>query len=335
MKKAFCILLILIFLCGCATTNSENSTSSENFTSSESSSSSENIEESEAIDMSFDSYYGEGSDDFIEFINNPWDNQLYSDLHIIFRFEENNGQLLLTGISSEDGYHNQGPFLALDDPDNYKWQEIRSSEYFQQAIAFLCDEDAIKECFRENGVESIQKIVILNLDVMGYEVGYVIAAITETQAYFMTVPISNEKYGDYIFQKVYTKDEFSEIFGPRPAKVFINDTETAFSTTPLLGYAFLEMELFELLDVLDVQYTYDKDHRTISSGDVTVQIDEYNGSYYVEIFKDDEIVIDTGEVRYINEKCIADMIVCERLCRVLGYNTEIHYDDYSVRIVKR
>ncbi|HPR76950.1 MAG TPA: hypothetical protein PLT14_12440, partial [Oscillospiraceae bacterium] len=95
MKKIFCILLILIFLCGCATTNPASSTpiSSEN----------------ETIDMSFDSFGGECSDDIIEFINSPRDNQLYEDLHIVFRFEKKNGQLLLTGISSEDGSHKQGP----------------------------------------------------------------------------------------------------------------------------------------------------------------------------------------------------------------------------------
>ncbi|HOP12314.1 MAG TPA: hypothetical protein PK629_12580 [Oscillospiraceae bacterium] len=320
MKKIFCILLILIFLCGCATTNPASSTpiSSEN----------------ETIDMSFDSFGGECSDDIIEFINSPRDNQLYEDLHIVFRFEKKNGQLLLTGISSEDGSHKQGPFLALNDPDNWRWGKFKSSEYFQKAIAFLCDEDAIKQCFHENGVENIQKIVII--DGPCVEAGYVITAITETQAYFMTVPISNEKYGDYIFQKVYTQDEFLKIYSPRPAKVFINEKEVTFSTTPILGDVFLEMDLFEFLDGLGIQYTYNKDHKTISFNNIILQMDEYkDGLYDVEMFKDDSEHRDViGEVKYVKGKCIGDLLLYDELCRALGYSMELHYDDYSIRIVK-
>jgi len=254
-------------------------------------------------------------------------------MHIIFRFEEQNGQLLITGISS--GFEKQGPFLALDDPDNI-WQKFNSSEYCQRAIIFLCDEDTIKECFRENGVENIQEIIILNLDGMGNEVGYAITAITEMQVYFMTVPLSNEKYGDYIFQKVYTQDEFLKIFGPRPAKVFINEQEITFLTTPLLGYAYLEMDLFEFLDALSVQYTYDKDNNIISSNEVTLQIKEYSGgAYSVEIFKDDSEYADgEGGASYVNGKYIGDMLFCIELCRVLGYEMDFRYDDYSVRIAK-
>jgi len=283
--------------------------------------------------MSLDSVGGESSDDVIDFINNPRDNPLYEDMHIIFRFEEQNGQLLITGISS--GFEKQGPFLALDDPDNI-WQKFNSSEYCQRAIIFLCDEDTIKECFRENGVENIQEIIILNLDGMGNEVGYAITAITEMQVYFMTVPLSNEKYGDYIFQKVYTQDEFLKIFGPRPAKVFINEQEITFLTTPLLGYAYLEMDLFEFLDALSVQYTYDKDNNIISSNEVTLQIKEYSGgAYSVEIFKDDSEYADgEGGASYVNGKYIGDMLFCIELCRVLGYEMDFRYDDYSVRIAK-
>ena len=353
MKKAFCILLILIFLCGCAATNSvsssENSTSSTSSSSSAdstnassksslssenaSSASSENTEESEAIDMSLDSVGGESSDDVIDFINNPRDNPLYEDMHIIFRFEEQNGQLLITGISS--GFEKQGPFLALDDPDNI-WQKFNSSEYCQRAIIFLCDEDTIKECFRENGVENIQEIIILNLDGMGNEVGYAITAITEMQVYFMTVPLSNEKYGDYIFQKVYTQDEFLKIYSPRPAKVFINEKEVTFSTTPILGDVFLEMDLFEFLDGLGIQYTYNKDHKTISFNNIILQMDEYkDGLYDVEMFKDDSEHRDViGEVKYVKGKCIGDLLLYDELCRALGYSMELHYDDYSIRIVK-
>jgi hypothetical protein len=284
--------------------------------------------------MSLDSYYGEGSDDVIDFINNPRDNQLYEDLHIICRFEKHNGQLLLTGISWEDEYHKQGPFLALNNPDNYSWKKFSSTEYFQRAIAFLCDEDAIKQCFQKNGVENIQKIVILDIDYMCHGVGYVITAITETKAYFMTVPLSNEKYGDYIFQKVYTQDEFLKIYSPRPAKVFINEKEITFSTTPILGDGFLEMDLFELLDALGVQYTYDKDHKTISANNVTLRMDGNDGSYGAYIYKDGKLVIDMGSVSYVKGKYIGDIIVCERLCDALGYKMEERYDDYSVRIVK-
>lgn len=320
MKKIFCILLTLIFFCGCATTNSANSINSANTNS--------NNSANETIDMSLDSFGGEGSGDVIEFINDPRDYQLYPDMHIIFRFEKQNGQLLLTGISS--GFDKQGPFLALNDSDNI-WKKFNSSEYCQRAIAFLCDEDAIKQCFRENGVENIQNIIILNLDGMGNEVGYAITAITETQAYFMTVPLSNEKYGDYIFQKVYTQDEFLKIYSPRSAKVYINEKEVTLSTAPILGDNFLEMDLFELLDALDVQYTYDKDHKTISCYDVTLQI---NGSYSVDIFKNGELVSENGNVRYVKGKYIGDMLLCVELGSTLGYDMEFHYDDYSVWIVK-
>jgi len=315
--------------------NSTSSSSSADSTnaSSESSSSSESTEESGLIYMSLDSFGGESSNDVIEFVNNPWDNRLYPGMHIIFRFEEQNGQLLITGISSEDGSGEQGPFLALDDPDNI-WQKFNSSEYCQRAIIFLCDEDTIKECFRENGVENIQEIIILNLDGMGNEVGYAITAITEMQVYFMTVPLSNEEYGDYIFQKVYTQDEFLKIYSPRAAKVFINNTETAFSTTPILGDNYLEMELFEFLDALGAQYTYDEDNSIIAFNDITMQVNEYNGSYYVDIFKDVELVSELGSVRFVEGKCIGDILLYMGLCHALGYEIDFHYDDYSVRIVK-
>ena len=186
MKRTLCIFLMIIFLCGCATTNSEN----------------------QLINMSFDSFFGESGDDVIDFINNPRDNRLYPSIYTIFRFEKQKGQLLLTGISYDYGSEKQEQFLALNDPDNWRWKEFKSTEYFQRAIVFLCDEDAIKQCFRENGVENIQKIIILNIDSMVHGVGYVITAITETQAYFMTVPLSTDKYGDYIFQKAIHKMSF-------------------------------------------------------------------------------------------------------------------------------
>jgi len=284
--------------------------------------------------MSLDSFGGESCDDVIEFINNPRDNHLYPDMHIICRFEEQNGQLLVTGISREDGSRQQGPFLALNDPDN-RWDEFSSNEYFQRAITFLCDEDAVKQCFRENGIENIQKIVIVSLDCMDNAVGYAITAITETQAYFMTVPLSNEKYGDYIFQKVYTQDEFLKIFGPRPAKVFINEKEITFSTAPLLSYAFLEMDLFEFLDGLDVQYTFDKEHKTIISDDVTLQMDEFEyGWSSVTITKGDDFDECAGYVSYEEGKYIGDMLLYIELGRFIGYKMDLRYDDYSVRIVK-
>jgi len=284
--------------------------------------------------MSFDSFGGESSYDVADFINNPWDNQLYEDIHVVFRFEKQNGQLILTGISSEDGSHKQGQFLTLNDPDNWGWKKFRTSEYFQRAIIFLCDEEGIKECFRENGIENIQKMVIL--DGPNVETGYIITAITETQAYFMTVPISNEKYGDYIFQKVYTQDEFLKIFNPRSAKVFINEQEITFLTTPLFGYTFLEIDLFEFLDALDIQYTYDEENNIISSNEVILQIKEYSdGSYCVDIFKNGSEHVDgKGGARYENGKYIGNLLFYDELCRVLGYDMELHYDDYSVRIVK-
>ena len=125
-----------------------------------------------------------------------------------------------------------------------------------------------------------------------------------------------------------------KIYSPRPAKVFINEKETMFSATPLLGDGFFDLDLFELLNALGVQYTFDKDYKTISSNDVTLQMEGNDGSYAACIYKDGKLVIDLGSVRYVKGKYIGDMLFCIELCRVLGYKIEFHYDDYSVRIVK-
>ena len=127
-----------------------------------------------------------------------------------------------------------------------------------------------------------------------------------------------------------------KIFGPRPAKVFINEKEIAFSTTPLLGYAFLEMELFEFLNALDVEYIFDKEYKIIRFNGLSMQMEEgKDGLFEMQILKDGKLVDYVGNVKKSEGKYIGNLWLYSGLDTYLGYKIEFHFEDYSVRFVKR
>ena len=315
MKKILSLVLALLMLCGCAGAPEKTvqETAKPTFIQLET--------------VSFDESYSAA-----DFIAYPMNIDLWECSPVTFRFFENNGQLELTGIPE---IMNERLYIDVDDPgclDGSKTGKFNSSEYCKQAITFLCDQEAIRQCFEANGVSDIQRLLIINNDSMSGEVGYVIAAVTKKQVYFMAVPLARAEYGDYIFQKIYTSDEFLAIYGPRPAKVFVDGTEVLFSSAPMLGDVFLEMDLLTLLDALDCEYTYDKKNEIITVDGLTLEKEQFGEILYLNIYRGEQCILGIGQTGYVQGRYTGGLLFYMEFFDALGYKMDLRYDDFSVRI---
>ena len=291
----------------------------------------------ETVDMYFDSYGTESAEGIIDFIRNPKNNQLYKNVHVIFRFVKNNDILRLESISRENDRGQQGEFKTLENETC-----LNSGEYCSKAIKFLCNDKEIKEQFYKNEIDNIKNIVIIDLSTMEEEVGYVIAAVTDREAYYMTVPLERERYGDYIFQKVYTSDEFLKIYSPRSAKVFVDEKRIELINEPVVGDLVFEMDIFTFLHALGFEYTYEESSKKICFGEYTIQFmeqknfqadDEYNIVFTSP--KDNDSINFLSSTRYKNGTYIGDYYFYNTICFRIGYDMDIHYDDYSVHFNHR
>lgn len=303
------------------------------------------------------SYGTESMYDMFDFMKNPWENNLYMSLPDVFVFEQGNGKLQLKYLGPADWDGTITAELAREfmdvDSNVSLLSGYSSSEYCSKAIAFLCDEESIRKCFEENGICNIQDVVIIN-----HRQGYIIAAVTESSAYYMTVPTISEKYGDFIFQQIYTKEEFKKIYGPRPAKVYVNGREVSFSTPVTLvgmpcgiGEKYtLEMDVLELAGMLGVCGAYDDATKTMTIGDIVMQMEETEripteeDDEYDEYIEDstgfDVFVMDNERYRYgtalqyRNGRYLGSWSINKFLCKSLGYEIEVNLEDYSIHIFK-
>ena len=304
----------------------------------------EPAEEQKYIVKTLNAFHVEGIYDMFRFIKNPKENNLYYCLQDTFRFVEQGGRLIL-----KDMRHGDNPMFYDIDGDYVFAEGFSSSEYCSKAVAFLCDENAIRQRFHESGIDGIQDIVVIEF--IDAKVGYIIAAVTEKTAYYMTVPLAAEVYGDYIYQKVYTSGEFKRIYGPRPAKVFINGKEVKFSSKTLLGEMYLEMDILDFFKALGFQCKYNEKTKEITAGNYKVHFEYSENGWMMpeeyEEFIESAPVYDafltTPEftnaswnwAKYRDGRFLGSYRFFKNLCRELGCEIEYHYEDCSVRINKK
>lgn len=264
----------------------------------------------------------------------------------LFKFEKENGKVKLIGWTEEE----LSPTERFNDLDEsgFFGNEYNAGEYSTKAFSFLCDENAIRKCFEEYGIETIKNIFTI------YDHrGYIIAAITENEAYYMTVPTASEKYGDFVFQKIYTHDAFEKVYGPCLAKVFVDGKEIEYfsaSVHPMRGYKMekyhLELELVRLAEVLGVKCEYDEKNDIIKFGDCIIKKDNlwherfgkagvlepgkaYNAGIEAPDFSTDYDGI--GCIIESSGKKIASFSLVKWLAERYGYRVEINFEDNSVR----
>ena len=294
----------------------------------------------------FGYYHNEGSIyNTFAFLKNPFteiEDVLYgSGEHVLFKEED--GKLVLSALP---GYNEKSHIDLFSSPAVLSG--FNSGEHCSEAVAFLCNEEAIKECFSENGVKDIRKIEILGF--MDEKVGYIAVALTENEAYYMTVPLAEAEYGDYIYQKVYTSEEFKKIYSPREADVYIDGKKMDFSVATMLGEKYLEMDILSFLEALGYECTYDEEKQEITAGEEKIKL-EYNEertksrNEYKEFLENapvyDVTVFGWGdpspqELAVLkNGRFLANQRVIEGFCYVSGYEIEYQYDDMSVHIFKK
>ncbi len=264
----------------------------------------------------------------------------------LFKFVKENGKLKLIGFADAEWDENAPPpkeFDGLDESDFYG-NEYNSGEYCSEAVAFLCDEDAIRRCFEKNGINNIKDMFVI------YDRrGYIIAAVTDSTCYYMTVPIVSEKYGDFVFQKIYTKNEFKKVYGPCQAKVFVDDKEVEFSLAYLqagrgngMENYFLELDVIRLGKVLGVWCEYDEKANILKFGDFIFgknDLQEANTDYEGEIFyqavmiNSDSTPDKRENIGYITErdgKPLGSLNLIEWLAKHYGYRMDVSFENNSV-----
>ena len=303
----------------------------------------EPAEERKYIVKTLNAFHVEGMFDMFDFMKNPMENNLYYCLRDTFRFVERGSQLILKDIS-----HGDDPVFYDIDGEDISARGFNSSEYCSRAVAFLCDENAIRQRFHENGIDGIRDIV--SIEFADEKVGYIIAAVTEKDVYYMTVPLAAEVYGDYIYQKVYTSGEFKKVYGPHSAKVYINEEEVKFSSKTLLGEMYLEMDILDFLKVLGFHCKYDEKTKEIIAGEYAIRFeyDEEGEKFceqykeFIEIAPQYDILFTTPSYEdrqlswavYRNGRYLGSRSFMTTLCSNLGYEMAFHYDDYSIHINK-
>ena len=348
MKKLGILILLLLLFCGCTskqTGDSSGAASVPENSQEESSPADTPVEDEDYIVKTLGYYYIEGIYEMFDFLKNPWepvDNSLYYNCGYDFRFVEQDGRLVLKDMAD----HGDTTFYDIDGDDLFT-EGFNSGEYCSRAVAFLCDENAIRQCFREQGVnDPIQDIVIIQF--MDEKVGYIVAAVTEKDAYYMTVPIAAEVYGDFIFQKVYTSEEFKQIYRPHPAKVFINGKEMQSSSVTLLGEMYLELDILDFFEALGFQCKYNQEKKEIIAGDYTIRFEisedwgdtDTDYEEFIASAPQYTVFLTTPEAQnremnhavYRNGRYLGKHIFFRNLCSRLGYEIEYHYDDWSVHI---
>ena len=338
MKRIISVILILLLVCGCAKLQKTETSETEQ---GQQSAGGEKKEYSYVL-KSFDYYHNNGSVfNTFEFLQNPTeakDKCLFAGEKLEFRFRDEDGKLILKtmGNSGKNQYYDMYGFFA------YR-RGFYPNEQCSDAIAFLCDEEAIKECFSENGVNDIREIKILKL--FDKKTGYIAVALTENEAYYMTVPVAEAKYGDYIHQKVYTSKEFKKIYSPKEADVYIDGKKMDFPVTTLLGDKYIELDAIGFLEALGYECKYDPEKQEITAGEYIIKL-EYNKEAtelrkkydeFVESAPEYTVTIQTAEAE--NKGCSAIIRngrvlighdCMEALCELLRYEYKYNYDDYSI-----
>ncbi len=294
----------------------------------------------------FGYYHNEGGIyNTFAFLQNPFteiENVLNgSGEHVLF--EKRGGKLVLSALP---GYNEKSHIDLFSSPAVLSG--FNSGKHCSEAVAFLCDEEAIKECFSENGVRDIRKIEILGF--MDTKVGYIAVALTENEAYYMTIPLAEAEYGDYIYQKVYTSEEFKKIYSPREADVYIDGEKMDFPVATMLGEKYLEMDILSFLEALGYECTYDEEKQEITAGEYKIKF-EYNEegtksrNKYKEFLESapeyDVTVSGWGDPNpqewavLKNGRFLASQRVIEGFCYVSGYEIEYRFSDMSVHIFKK
>jgi len=337
-RMALCIVLLLL-ACGCTAPQTD-------VTAEVTQGASLDDEKGYTV-KSFDYYRtGDSVFDTFEFLQNKADGKdrfLSVGEKFDFRFEGKDGELKLKYISASDKtqYYNLFGYFAYE-------HGFYPNEQCSDALAFLCDEEAIKECFSKNGVKDIREIVIWRL--ADYKTGYVASALTENDAYYMTVPIANAEHGNYIYQKVYTSEEFKKIYSPREADVYIDGKKMESPSVTLLGEKYLEMDLLSFLEALGYECEYDAKKLEISAGEYKIAL-KYNKkatelrkkySEFIEPAPEYTVTIRTPEEKkkgysamLRNGRVLVGYECLEALCELLRYDCTYNYDDYSVHLDDR
>ena len=261
--------------------------------------------------------------------------------HVLFK--EVDGKLVLSALPG----HNEKSHVDLFSSPAVL-SGLNASKHCSEAVAFLCDEEAIKKCFFENGVGDIRKIEVLSF--MDEKVGYIAVALTENEAYYMTIPLAEAEYGDYIYQKVYTSEEFKKIYSPRAADVYIDGEKMDFPVATMLGEKYLEMDMLSFLEALGYECTYDEEKQEITAGEYKIKLeyDEESTSYrnkykeFLESAPEYDVTVSGWSnpspkewAVLKNGRFLASQRVIEGFCNVSGYEITYQYDDMSVHIFKK
>ena len=166
----------------------------------------------------------------------------------------------------------------------------------------------------------------------------------------MPVPIAEAEYGDYIYQKVYTSEEFKRIYAPRAADVYIDGEKMDFSSTTLLGEKYLEMDIVSFLEALGYECKYNAEKQEITADEYKIKLDyneegTRNRNAYAEFLESapeyDVTVSGWGDPSpqewavLKNGRFLASQRVIEGFCYMSGYEIEYQYDDMSVHIFKK
>jgi len=266
------------------------------------------------------------------------DKYLFTGEKFGFRFIDKDGRLHLENMCNfgKNQYYDMYGFFASE-------RGFYPNEQCSDAIAFLCDEEAIKECFSKNGVKDIREITILKFS--DRKTGYIAVAMTENEAYYMPVPIAEAEYGDYIYQKVYTSEEFKKIYAPRKADVYIDGEKMDFSSSTLLGEKYLEMDVVSFLEALGYECKYDPEKQEITAYEYKIRL-KYNKkatelrkkySEFIKNAPEYAVTIQTANSKnkgysavIRNGRVLIGYECLEALCELLKYDYKYNYDDYSV-----
>ena len=264
MKRMVLFTLLLLLLFGC--TKPQKNTVSE-------------VTQGQAVSIddekgyilkSFDYYHNNGSVfNTFEFLQNPVDTKdkcFFAGEKFGFRFIDKDGHLRLENMChfGKNQYYDMYGFFASE-------RGFYPNEQCSDAIAFLCDQEAIKECFSKNGVKDIREITILRFS--DHKTGYLAVALTENEAYYMTVPVAEAEYGDYIYQKVHTSEAFKKLYAPRAADVYIDGKKMESPSATLFGEKYLEMDILSFLETLGYECKYDLKKQEITAGEYIIKLE--------------------------------------------------------------
>ncbi len=293
-----------------------------------------------------------GMFDFIENRSDPIEKNLCYGTATVFRFIERDNRLVLKAAR----WINEMVFCDVDQKNDY-FPYLNSGEYCSRAVAFLCDENAIRQCFRKHGIDDIKRVVIIDFLDDYAEVGYTIAAIRENDVYYMTVPLAGETYGKFKYQKIYTTEEFREFCKPQSAKVYLDGKEVKTSSARMAEY-YIEVDIIDLLKAMGLSCSYNKNKKEIIANDYRIWFADRakemldTSTEYKEFFGDEksyDVYVDNpkyknppgyekydcGTAIYRDGRYLGEYRFIQTLCHSLGYEIELCYRDYSIHINKK